>query len=1061
MKKALFLISRILFNIAAFLFGIIMLLTVVLQNTTVNQTIADNLFPTNDPVTVNTGKAPIRFKTWYTGVDDLLDGNAAVAAAAQAEGTVLLKNQNSALPLSAGDKVSLFGVNAYSPIYSLNGAGRVKVNTDRMQYFADEFEKVGLEVNAELEQWYNSNRSYWRGNETNSYWDGSDGSNSTNVSLRGAPWSAVESSGAVPTTGGGTAVFVTGRITNEAIDIMPSNVKNLGAKNDDYLRLTDNEISVLAGLKAAKASGAFEKIVMIINQAMCISEDLPEILDDYGVDACLWIGYPGSAGLTAVAKIMTGETNPSGKLPDMWYTSANAHPSYKHYAEWTNVIMQEGMYLGYRYAETRYEDYVLGSANAGNYIYGDNVSYPFGYGLSYTTFDYEFIGVSQDPDPDKNYERYTDDEGNKAARPDQEKRAAGDDLIAEVKVTNTGEEAGKGVVQIYVQKPYTDDDETEGVEKPSVELVGFAKTAKLGGGESETVRVKIDANKSFASYNITKNKYEIGAGEYLLIVGEDSHDAVNNALAYKGKTSDNTDNRMDGDGKASLVKSVTISSDYSDNYEYWTLGGAKVTNLFDHADPNKASGDSDYVKFMSRSDWTGTADISEQTISLKGDMAKGQMVSGYGKKMDVNVAKEYYPAVFEEFGEEYPTYAKNRTQNADGSYLEAEIKLADMVGVEYRDDMGATEEDKQKWKDFMDQLTWSEISSLVSSGQRITVALSSIGKPLTNDVNASNGIIWKFDMGLNSSTANGSVGFSYYFDGANRNYFPTGYPCEGIIAATFNVDIAYACGQAIGEDALWSGASGLYGFGLGQHRSPYHGRSGEYYSEDPLLSGIIGGYQTKGAQSKGLYVYNKHFVLNEQETNRVSHNTWLTEQTLRQIYLRPFELAIEIGDAMNVMCAFNAIGTYWSGVDYNLMTKCLRGEFGMRGFAVTDWYPSNLSNLDYGIYAGVDLPDGSQSISGYGPDAENKGNYGAYAHAVRRSAQRILYTVANSNAMNFIGEDTVIITYESAWPYVRSDIFAAMDIVVVVCVVITALLCVTTGWVYASDIIGAVRRKKR
>ncbi len=1061
MKKALFLISRILFNIAAFLFGIVVLLSIVLSNSSIDNMIANNFFPTKDPVTVNTGKAPIRFKTWYSSVEDVLNGNDAVAAAAQAEGTVLLKNDDSALPLSAGDKVSLFGVNAYNPIYSLNGAGRVKVNTNRMQYYADEFEKVGLEVNTELKNWYNSNKQYWRGNESNAYWDGADGNNSINVSLKGAPWSAVESSGAVPTTGGGTAVFVTGRITNEATDIMPTNVRNLGAKNDDYLRLTDNEISVLEGLKAAKQAEKFDKIVMIINQATCISEDLPELLNDYGVDACLWIGYPGSAGLTAVAKIMTGEVNPSGKLPDMWYTSATAHPAYKHYAEWSNVIIQEGMYLGYRYAETRYEDYVNGRANAGSYNYGSNVSYPFGHGLSYTTFGYEFVGVSQDPDPDKNYERYTDDEGNKIARPDEEKRATGDDMIAQVKVTNTGSKAGKGVVQLYVQKPYTDDDAAEGVEKPSVELVGFAKTSKLEGGQSETVQIKIDVNKLFASYNITKNNYELDAGEYLLIVGRDSHDAVNNALAYKGKTPSNTDNRMDGTGSASLVKSVTVSSDYSADYEYWTLGEASVTNLFDHADPNRASGDSDYVKFMSRSNWTGTADISKQSISLKGDMAKGQTVSGYGTKINVSDAREYYPEVYEEFGDDYPTYAKNRTKKEDGSYEDAEIKLVDMIGVEYQDDMGATEEDKQKWNDFIDQLTWNEMCSLVSSGQRITIALSSIGKPLTNDVNASNGIIWKFDMGLNSKTANGSVGFSYYFDGANRNYFPTGYPCEGIIAATFNTEIAYAVGQAIGEDALWSGASGLYGFGLGQHRNPYHGRSGEYYSEDPLLTGIIGGYATKGAQSKGLYVYNKHFALNDQETNRQAHTTWLTEQTFRQMYLRQFEIAIEIGDAMNVMCAFNCIGSYWSGVDYNLLTKCLRGEFGMRGFVVTDWYPSAMSTMDYGIYAGADLPDGPAALSGYGPNAQNKGNYGAFAHAVRRSAQRILYTVANSNAMNFIGEDTVIITYESAWPYVRNDIFAAMDIVVIVFIIVTAALCVTCAWVYMSDILAALRRKKQ
>ena len=217
----------------------------------------------------------------------------------------------------------------------------------------------------------------------------------------------------------------------------------------------------------------------------------------------------------------------------------------------------------------------------------------------------------------------------------------------------------------------------------------------------------------------------------------------------------------------------------------------------------------------------------------------------------------------------------------------------------------------------------------------------------------------------------------------------------------------------------------------------------------------MGGWESKGAQSKGLYVYNKHFVLNDQETNRTGHNTWLTEQTMREIYLRSFELAIEIGDAMNVMNAFNNIGTYWSGVDYNLMTKWLRGEAGMRGFAITDWYPTYSMNITYGILAGTDLPDGSDNISKYGPDADGKGDYGAYAHAVRRSAQRQLYTVANSNAMNFIGEDTIIITYESAWTYIRDDI---IDGITIAFMAVTALLCITSGWVYVSDILEAKRR---
>ena len=306
----------------------------------------------------------------------------------------------------------------------------------------------------------------------------------------------------------------------------------------------------------------------------------------------------------------------------------------------------------------------------------------------------------------------------------------------------------------------------------------------------------------------------------------------------------------------------------------------------------------------------------------------------------------------------------------------------------------------------MDQLTWDETVSIVGNGRRMTYEVPSIGKPRTNDENASNGIHWKFNPKLDDGNANPDIGLAAKFDKNNRNKKPVGYPCPGIIAASFNQKIAYVVGQSIGEDALWAGASGLYGYGLNLHRNPYHGRAGEYYSEDAYLTGIMAGWASKGSQEKGLYVYNKHFVLNDQEIGRSSYATWIPEQALRQEHLRPFEIAIEIGDAMCVMTAFSRIGTTWSGNDYNLMTRWLRQEAGMRGFAVTDWYKSTGMGMRNGVLAGQDLPDGTATseFNGYGPEA---GGHGYLAQAMRISAQRILYTVANSNAMNFIGDDTV------------------------------------------------------
>ncbi len=1036
--KKLNLASGICLNLASLAFGVSLIFSNVSSNGMVSNAL-NSVFGYGKTEIINTGKTPIRFKTWYSSVEDVLNGNGDVAKAAESEGAVLLKNDNSALPLNtATDTVSLFGVTAYDPMYSLDGAGEVKINESRQQYLYDMLEKDGVTLNKDLADWYKSDegKSYYRKDYINIYNNNSN-TNGKNATLNGAPWSVLPSS----KEGGNTAIFVTGRMTNEGIDLLPSNVSGLGAKDDNYLAFTDNELSVLNGLKTLKEEGKIKKIIVLFNQANPVVEDLPEVLKNYNVDSAMWIGFPGSDGFKAVADLLVGKSSPSGGLSTTWFASRESSPSTAYFAKGSNVLLQEGVYLGYKYAETRYEDKLLGNGNTATFDYGTTVSYPFGYGLSYSSFETNIKGIKKDTDPVKNY----DLKGNKVS--DDKLRKDGDDLIVTVEVKNTSSKvAAKEVVQLYLQKPYTETNKEHGVEKPSVELVGFAKTKKLQPGEKETLEISVDANKYFASYDITDNKYVVDNGEYYLSAARNSHEAVNNILKKKGIS--NVDEEY-GAGDANNALTYTVSNDYSQNYEYWTRGGSKVTNLFDHADPNKASGDKDNVTFMSRKDWKVTCDDAKnQTVTVKGEM--NDLSALNTRSGGLSLVDQYYSKSKESFKNEYPTYGKNLDENGN-----AKIQLADMVGVEYQDIAGATEESKQKWEDFMDQLTFEDTYSLLMNGLRKTKEVTSIGKPQTNDVNASNAISWMFDMSLEGGQGSANVGFAYHFDSLNRRYNPTGYPCEGIIASSFNKDIAYAVGQAIGEDGLWSGASGLYGFGLGLHRNAYHGRAGEYYSEDSYLSGVMGGYESKGAQSKGLYVYNKHFVLNDQETNRTSYNTWLTEQTMRETYIRPFEIAIEIGDAMNVMSAFNHIGSVWSGADYNLMTLCLREELGMRGFAVTDYYPSGGMSMTYGVMAGTDLPDGGESASTFTQFAPSVGGYGYYAQAMRQSAQRILYTVANSNAMNFIGVDTKVISYDPDWYKTRDGIITGINVTFIV----TCCLFVASNAYYIVDGIIKKRRK--
>ncbi len=1055
LRKTLGLISKIFFNVMVVIFGFAMLFTVLCSDQQIEDLLSQYAFGEGETEIINTGKAPIWYKTWYSGVEDVLNGNGAIAAAAQAEGSVLLKNDvvdsqtgEKALPLASGTRVDLYGDVAYNPMYSLDGAGEVKINTSagstssRQQFYADEFEKVGLDVNDNLQSWYNDNLDTYGWDSTIDI-DGNGGSNGQNTIINGASWGDIPSN--VKDTGSGaTAIFIVGRMTNEAIDLPPLVTNgNSGTTDNDYLKFTSREESILQNLNAN-----YERVILIFNQANPPQEDLPELLSRYGVDAAMWIGFPGSDGIAAVADLLVGNSNPSGGLSDMWYTSRNANPSTLTYGNNNNVVMQEGIYIGYRYAETRYEDVVLGSPNAGTYSYDSQVSYPFGYGLSYTDFSYVLgdpdnsgiqpvTGVSADEDLAKNHYKNDLEE---ELRPESERRVndgtagGSDDIRMTVTVTNTGSVAGKKNVQVYLQKPYTDN---ANIEKPAVELVGFDKTSKLESGESETLTIEIDANKMFASYDRTAydgaGGYILEAGDYLLTVASNSHEAVNNFLLYKqARGTDMTEASMDseyGAGSASLVSAVTVSAERAENYKYWTNGSEQPKNLFDHIDPNVSGDSGSHVTYMSRSDWNGTAGISDDynNLSVTGGMSGYRALNGASSIND-STAKQYYPHI--DLNTPDPEFAESSASGDDVTML------IEMKGVEYDPNRGASAEDIEAWESFMEQLTWEETAGVISSGLRRTIAVDSVGKPYTNDVNASNAISWQFNMSLNGGGGTSNVGFAYRFDSGNRHYYPTGYPCEGVIASSFNIDVAYAVGQAIGEDGLWTGASGLYGFGLGLHRNPYHGRTGEYYSEDPYLTGVIGGYSSLGAQSKGLYVYNKHFVLNDQETNRTGYRTWLSEQTFREVYLRPFEIAIEIGDAMNVMNSFNNVGNGWSGNDYNLMTAWLRGEAGMAGFAVTDYWRSGGMNLTYGLIAGTDLPDGSTS------EVQNNWTPGTgrgyYAAAARQAAMRIMYTVVNSNAMNFIGEDTQIITHDPAWFAVRDGIVTAAVVLFVVSAVFAA-----------------------
>lgn len=1079
---AAYFISRIFFNVMVIIFGLVVIAGFVTTNPTVESLLTENVFKDKpEDIVVSTGKEPVRYKTWYSSINDILEGNGEIAWLAQGEGTVLLKNENNALPIENGAKVSLYGVTGYDPMYCLDGAGNNKINdpaayngksqVNRRQFFYDEFEKVGFDMNEKLEQWYNGEEGkHYRRRDYIGFWGlnsglGYTGNANGNIpALTEASWDEVNTAAKDYENFGKntTAIYVTGRMANEILDLNSegagssapvSGGNNDGLKsNTDYLAFTEEEKNLMQ-----KLGENYDNVIVIFNQANPPQEDIPQLLEEYGIEAALWIGFPGSDGIKAVAEILAGKINPSGGLSAAWYTGRNENPSTQNFAisGVSNVVNVEDMYVGYRYAETRYEDVLLGGESVGDYAYGESISYPFGYGLSYSDFTYSEVTVAADPDPEKNYYSgglmaansadYTGNYGKE--RPAEEKRATGsdlgdcDDLIVSVKVTNNGPLAGKEIVQVYLKQPITDEDIAHGVQKPAVQLVGYGKTDMLEPGASEVVQVKIDANKWFAAYDSMKTfageqgGYVLAAGDYYLAVSRNSHEAVNSI--YKKTHGDQSSDKLDteyGAGDASLVATVTVDAERSESYKYWTQGTTdEVHNLFSDIDPNMSSANT--VKYFSRYDWENTAAV--QSNGRIGQNAKDITGSAYNKTSGFDSTSSVDSSKIDNF-ESYYNADFDDTAYTFG-WSDTDWQLVDLIGVEYDPARGASEEDVRKWSEFVGQMSSDDFKQLFSQGLRKTLSVESIGKPGTNDQNASNGFEWAFGKGDGDNSGdfggkNANYGFMNKFYPDSEIAYPTGYPCEGIRAATFNNYIAELIGNAMGEDALWSGTSGIYGFGLGLQRNPYHGRAGEFYSDDPFLTGMIGGYETKGAQEKGLYVYNKHFVLNDQDTNRNGYRSWLREQNFRQVYLRPFEMAIEIGDAMNVMIAFNELGDAWTGSSYNLMTRWLRGEAGMAGFALSDYAPAEGENIGYGMLAGACLLDGNTN-NGYSAGVDAR-----YDNRLVEAAIRILYTVANSNAMNFWGDDTMTYSFDPYWFTARDTLITVMTVLFIISAVIATAL---------------------
>ena len=827
--------------------------------------------------------------TKYTLSDATVSKANELAKDVQSEAVTLLKNDDSNLPLS-GKKVNVFGWGSTNPVYGGTGSGSMSKQYKTVSLL-DGMKQAGLKTNTELSKLYTDYRK-----------------DRPEVGMFAQDWTLPE----VPAKQysdklvsdakdfSDEAVVVLTRVGGEGADL-PTDMKAKGItyknnskdyddfqKGESFLQLSKTERDMID-----LVTSNFKKVTLVYNGANTFQFDF---LNDYPqIQSVVWCPPAGQTGFSALGEVLVGETNPSGKTSDTFLKDLTKSVSYNNFGkfEYTNmadkaakykgftgddvtaipgfVNYSEGIYVGYKFYET--------ASDEGLINYDDTVAFPFGYGLSYTSFDQKLDSV----------------------------KYKGGKVTVTATVTNTGDKAGKDVVEVYYNPPYTDG----GIEKASKNLAGFEKTKELQPGESQKVTVKFD-DDDMASYDYKGAKaYMLEKGDYDISIQSDSHHVI--------------------DHKAITVKdTVTYDSDSN------THNGDKTvaTNQFDDV-----AGD---VTYLSRADHF--ANYKEATAA-----PTNFKMSDKAKETFYNNSN-YDPKKFDKDSDKMPTTgAKNG------------LKLSDMYGKDY---------DDADWDKLLDQLTFDDMDNLIANGGYGTQAVKSVGKIQLTDADGPASL-------NNNFTGVGSIGF----------------PASTAFACTWNKDLAKQFGEMIGDMAHDMHVAGWYAPAMNIHRNAFSGRTFEYFSEDSLLSGVMASSEISGAKSKGVYSFMKHFALNDQETKRTEMLcTWTNEQAMREIYLKPFEMSVKEGGAQAVMSSFNYIGNTYAGADSALLQTVLRGEWGFKGFVLTDYFGGyGYQNADQEVRAGNDSMLATTKITNHITDKS-----ATSVKAMRQAAHNILYTAANS-----------------------------------------------------------------
>lgn len=835
------------------------------------------------------------------------------------EGFVLLKNENAALPMNKGARISVFSKNSVNLSYGGSGSGGFDTSNNKDLY--ESLNDAGFVTNPTLKNFYESSQSGPVRTANSSDLDNGDNQKiATAETPQNKYTDAVKNSYADYSD---AALVVITRIGGEGFDLPRYQGDSEGAVSPDshYLELDQNEIDLLT----AVTDGTFKRVVVVFNtpssfEATFLKDSAYAAFADK-IDAAVWIGFTGSNGITALGEILNGDVNPSGRLVDTWAADFTKNPSFVNFGTgclpdttdkydggmYYSVDYEEGIYVGYRYYETRGE-------TDGEDWYNANVVYPFGYGLSYTTFDWTVGDASAS------------------------EIELGTTITVPVTVKNTGSVAGKEVVQLYASAPYT----LGGIEKAHKVLVGFAKTKLLQPGESETVTVSFDPY-SAASYDYRDansngfSGYELEAGEYTLYISRNAHESEK-AIALN------------------LAADVQIGTDPTTDSE--------VVNRYTDSE-NFLDSDWQLDAMLSRADWEGTWPTPQTA----------QQHAGTDRLYEEIRSEEHNnPTDFD--SEEYPWFGEEPTLTLRDLLPSAEAEGYEPV-VSY---------DDERWEELMMGCDEEEMIALINNGAYHTLAMESVGLPATIHGDGPSG----FTCFMSKEQVNGTCQ----------------YVSEPVMASTWNINLMNELGEAIGEEgtigdkATGQPYSSIYAPGVNIHRSPFGGRCSEYFSEDPFISGMMGAAEVQGIQSRGVLPTVKHFVANEQETHRSIGGdlSWLSEQALREIYLKPFEYTVKLGETRGIMTSFNRIGTRWTGGDYRLLTEILRNEWGFNGLVICDFNTIPQYMIPRMMfYAGGNLDLATQQSAMWTDcDTSDAGD----AIVLMRAVKDVMYALVNSNAMN-------------------------------------------------------------